>query len=111
MPWKESGVVEERMRFVHNYERGDDDGGTVPVLWHRSQDRVREGGAVARAGSGGVKGPEPVAAAASQPNGAGDRGGAARVAAGPNAWGTTQATGDAGCATAESSAGKASLYL
>ena len=69
MPWKVSGVVEERTRFIRDYER---------ELWTmtelcRHYGIARKTGykivaALARVRSGGNEGPEPSAATASEPD-------------------------------------------
>ncbi len=40
MPWKESSVMDERMRFVIRLKDGESDGFAVPGVRYLAQDRL-----------------------------------------------------------------------
>ena len=97
MPWRASSVMEEKLRFVYEYERDEETmrelcsrygiSRETGYVWLR---RYRQHGAP---GPGGIG---PGSAAPSQPDPAGDRTRGARVASGAYALGTAQAEADPG---------------
>ena len=70
MPWKETHVMEERLKFIMHYlEGGLEHDGALPDLRDQPQDGLQVAGALCGGRCFGIVGPEPGAASPSASDG------------------------------------------